>query len=152
PRPVEGVSPLEHGSLVHAALAEFWSALSGRDELRDLSDVELGERVAAAVAKACEGTLPPFRWRAMPPLIAEGGRARVPSLLHQWLTMHDRRRPPFRVVETELKLPLQLGGLSVEVRLDRVDALEGGGIAVLDYKTGLVVAPSRWFDARPRAP
>jgi probable DNA repair protein len=152
PRPIEGVSPLEHGSLVHAALAEFWSELEGSDALRNLSDAELGERVGGAVAKVCEATLPPFRWRAMPPLIADGERERVANIVREWLLLGDRERPSFRVLETELKLPLQFGGLGVEVRLDRVDALEHGGVAVLDYKTGLVVAPSRWFDTRPRAP
>jgi len=149
---VEGVSPLEHGSLVHAALAEFWGELREGDVLRSLSDAELDERISAAVAKVCEATLPPFRWRAMAPLIAEGERERVASIVREWLVAHDRERPPFRVVETELKLPLQLAGLGIEVRLDRVDALEGGGVAVLDYKTGIVVAPSRWFEMRPRAP
>jgi ATP-dependent helicase/nuclease subunit B len=37
------------------------------------------------------------------------------------------------------------------MRLDRVDALAGGGVAILDYKTGRAETPRQWFDARPRA-
>src|SRR5262249_59442345 len=53
---------------------------------------------------------------------------------------------------TELALALSLGGLEVRLRLDRVDRLADGGIAVIDYKTGRAVAPPRWFDPRPQAP
>jgi probable DNA repair protein len=152
PRPIDGVSAKEHGSLVHAALAEFWRGLEGREALRSLSEQQLAGRIKAAVERASEVTFPAFRWRAMPPLVSEVERDRVTGILRQWLEIHERERPPFRVLATELRLALQLDGLCTELRLDRVDALEGGDVAVLDYKTGRVVAPLRWFDARPQAP
>jgi ATP-dependent helicase/nuclease subunit B len=152
PRPVEGVSPLEHGLLVHHALADFWRELEGQAALRNLSEAELRERVDAAVARAVEQAVPAFRWRVMPPAVAKLERERIASIVLDWLVTCDRERPPFRLLDPELKLPLQLGGLQVEVRLDRVDGLEGGGVAIIDYKTGKVVAPTRWFDARPQAP
>jgi probable DNA repair protein len=152
PRPVDGVSPLEHGSLVHNALADFWRELEGQAALRNLSEAELRGRVDAAVALAVEQAVPAFRWRVMPPAVAELERERVAGILLGWLVTGDRERPPFRLLATELKLPLRLGGLQVEVRLDRVDELLDGSVSILDYKTGLVVRPSRWFDARPQAP
>ena len=45
-----------------------------------------------------------------------------------------------------------MAGLSFSLRLDRVDALEGGGVAIIDYKTGRATATSKWFGDRPQAP
>lgn len=61
---------------------------------------------------------------------------------------HEVDRPGFSVV-TELARDVQIGSLSLSVRLDRLDRLDGGGELVIDYKTGK-------FDAggwkRPRVP
>ena len=45
-----------------------------------------------------------------------------------------------------------LGGLRLRLRLDRVDALSDGGVAIVDYKTGVAKPPAKWFDPRPQAP
>jgi RecB family exonuclease len=39
------------------------------------------------------------------------------------------------------------------MRVDRIDALGDGGIAIIDYKTGVLKQPKpqKWFDERPRA-
>jgi RecB family exonuclease len=53
-------------------------------------------------------------------------------------------------VATELKATIALAGHTLDVRLDRVDALASGGVAVVDYKTGVAARPARWFDERPQ--
>ena len=63
----------------------------------------------------------------------------------------ERGRTPFRVAGTELAAELTLGGGSVQLRIDRVDALAGGGRAVLDYKSGRRVAGD-WQGERPTHP
>jgi hypothetical protein len=59
-------------------------------------------------------------------------------------------RPPFAVIDTEVKATMALAGYTFDVRLDRVDALGEKGVAIVDYKTGNVVPPAKWFDARPQ--
>jgi hypothetical protein len=71
-------------------------------------------------------------------------------LLRAWLDI-ERERPPFTVAAVEASLMLNLDGVGFRMRLDRVDALAGGGVAILDYKTGRAETPRQWFDARPRA-
>jgi ATP-dependent helicase/nuclease subunit B len=44
---------------------------------------------------------------------------------------------------------LQLGGLGISMRIDRVDTLADGGVAVIDYKSGRGFEPVRWFAPRP---
>src|SRR5581483_3118269 len=47
----------------------------------------------------------------------------------------ERERTPFRVESTELDSTLTLSGAQLRIRIDRVDALEAGGRAILDYKS-----------------
>jgi hypothetical protein len=56
------------------------------------------------------------------------------------------------VAAVEAARPLALGGLQWALRVDRIDTLAGGGIAIIDYKTGAVAAPFKWFDDRPQEP
>ncbi len=150
PPSVVGLSRAERGSLLHSALANFWSAIADQATLNALAAPAL----AAAVATAVEGALtvlPAARWRNVPPIVRAAETRRLGALVDAWLR-HERARPPFAVREVEAKRTLQLGGLSFRLRLDRVDALATGGLAIIDYKTGQVEPPRQWFDSRPRSP
>jgi hypothetical protein len=46
-------------------------------------------------------------------------------------------------------VPLQLGGIGMSMRIDRVDTLADGSVAVIDYKSGRAVEPVKWFAPRP---
>ena len=149
----EGLSPLERGNLLHRAFAALWRDLRDRETLAAQSPAELAARVDAAVTQAISSsTASSLRSRALPPIIAALEEDRLSKLAVQWLAKHELTRAPFRVVDTEFKLPLAFAQFRIDLILDRVDALEGGGVAIIDYKTGRVVPPARWFDRRPQAP
>jgi len=63
----------------------------------------------------------------------------------------EQRRAPFAVRYIEHARELVLGEATVRVRMDRVDALADGGVAVLDYKSGRPVRPD-WYGERPSHP
>jgi probable DNA repair protein len=149
PRPLTGLSRQERGSLVHVALAAFWSAVGNRAALLDLDPATLAVRIDAAVQSGL-AALKQRRWHSVPPLVRAGEARRLAAVLDAWLVI-ERTRPPFAVQEIEALKTLRLGGLEFRLRLDRIDALADGGLAILDYKTGRVEKPARWFDARPRA-
>ncbi len=74
-----------------------------------------------------------------------------PVLLDDWpaaeasgLLLEGRRRPRQAVT-------LSLPPLELDLRLDRVDRLADGGVAILDYKTGKVPRAARWTRDRPEA-
>ncbi|MGH8148546.1 MAG: PD-(D/E)XK nuclease family protein, partial [Steroidobacteraceae bacterium] len=48
----------------------------------------------------------------------------------------EGQRAPFRVRALEEPRRLTLGGAALDVRIDRIDELDDGTLAVLDYKTG----------------
>jgi RecB family exonuclease len=83
-----------------------------------------------------------------PSLAREGRRA---ERLIGKLCELERGRAPFRVTDTERDCELALAGATLNLRIDRVDALEGGGRAILDYKTGRRTVPE-WYGERPTHP
>ena len=144
-----GLAPLERGSIVHAALAAFWSKVGSHGALIALDQRTLAEEIAAATRIGL-AVVPAARWRTLPSLLREGEQQRVHRLLRIWLAI-ERTRSPFVVQAIESASSLRLAGLEFKLRRDRVDVLAEGGLAILDYKTGKVERPKQWFDRRPRA-
>lgn len=144
-----GLAASERGQLVHATLAAFWTAITDRARLLTLGPDTLGIEVAAAVGKglAC---LPAARWRNVPDAVRAAESRRLNRLLRAWLDI-ERERPPFAVASVEARRDLVLGGIGLRMRVDRIDALGDGGVAIIDYKTGALEQPRQWFDDRPRA-
>ena len=151
PAPVDGLSPIERGILVHAALAAFWRDVVDQATMIALPRDDFLQRIDAAVALAVQ-TLSPGRWSRLPAVVTAGEAARIAKTVRAWLDEFDRLRPPFTVAAVEASRPLALGGLRWTLRLDRIDTLADGGTAIIDYKTGKVAAPAKWFDARAQEP
>jgi RecB family exonuclease len=59
------------------------------------------------------------------------GREQLVSFLRS-----DLAHPAAKVLETEKRFVVEIGGVRVRGRLDRLDALADGSVAVIDYKTG----------------
>jgi len=68
-------------------------------------------------------------------------------LVANWLE-YEAARLPFTVVATELKSLVEIGGLKLDLRLDRIDRLNDGSLLVVDYKTG-DISPKVWDTPRP---
>jgi probable DNA repair protein len=146
-----GLAPFERGQLAHATLAAFWSSIRDWAMLLAIEADDLDIAIAAAVEKgmAC---LREARWRSVPDAVRAAESRRLNRLLRAWLDI-ERGRPPFAVAAVEARRDLVLGGIGLRMRVDRIDALGDGGIAIIDYKTGVLKQPKpqKWFDDRPRA-
>lgn len=148
PSPTLGLSLRERGTLIHATLAAFWNETRDRATLVALSEAALDERLTRAVATGCSA-IDAKRWQSIPRAVAAVETDCLATIARSWLAV-ERDRPPFTVLETEVKTTAALAGYTFNVRLDRVDAIGEGGLAVVDYKAGRVGSTSRWFDARPQ--
>lgn len=62
-----------------------------------------------------------------------------------------KKRPPFQVIEQETERSLELSGLRLRLKIDRIDQLEDGGQLLIDYKTG-VTSIQDWLTERLRQP
>jgi ATP-dependent helicase/nuclease subunit B len=149
PVPLGSLSAQERGTLVHSAMAAFWTA--ARDHATLLGLDNAGERrlVEAAVETGL-AQFPAVRWRSLPALVRAAEATRLARLLHAWLQI-ERMRPPFAVQGVEATATVDLASLTFRIRSDRIDALADGGIAIVDFKTGRAERPAQWFDPRPRA-
>ncbi len=73
--------------------------------------------------------------------------ARLARVLNEWLT-YEAARIDFTVEQVEAPGEAQISGLSLTLRLDRIDRLADGSLLVIDYKSG-DVTPKAWDLPRP---
>lgn len=144
----EGLSPRERGTVLHAVMKAFWDGVGDQATLVALGARELAERIAAAV-DAGKSRLDAARWRTIPPAVAAAEARRLAALLTSWIDEVERVRSPFRVRSHEQPIEFAIEGLPMRLRIDRIDELDAGGIAIVDYKSGAVTRPVRWLAARP---
>ena len=147
--PEPGLDAAARGRLLHDTLAAFWADLGSQEGLRKLDDAALHARVLAAARSALD-RLADERPDLMGPRLRELEGERLARAVHGWLDIEDAR-PPFSVVTVESQGEVEIGGLRVTVRPDRVDRLADGSLAIIDYKTGRVSAQA-WLDERPEQP
>lgn len=138
-QPVAGPDARTRGLLLHALMKELWTELRTSEALQGDCAAAIGRAAAAAVIEA--GLEEPF---------AALERTRLAKLAGEWLEV-ERGRPPFAVVATEDKRGLAVAGLELNGRIDRMDRLESGGHALIDYKTGRPT-PNEWLGERPDDP
>lgn len=177
--PEPGIAADLRGQLLHAALQKLWVRLRDSRGLAALSESALDAAIDRSVEEAADETVRPLQ-RATPlqgatplqpshkPRVAPnaaqgdlfGDPGRSPALsrecrrarrLIRALCTVERERAPFRVESTELDSTLTLIGAQLRIRIDRVDALESGGRAILDYKSGRRT-PADWYGERPSHP
>jgi ATP-dependent helicase/DNAse subunit B len=73
---------------------------------------------------------------------------RLTALITEWLD-YEASRLPFAVAATEVDTSVHIAGLTLNLRLDRIDRLNDGSLLVIDYKSG-DVSPKAWDLPRPQ--
>ena len=149
PAPVFGLDARARGSLLHAALEEFWRGRALADLLQmdaTTCDAEIQRVVAHALAEFDRRAPEP-----LPPRLRHLEEVRLRELIAVWLEV-EARRPPFRVVACEDKHGLDIEGLPVRVVVDRLDQLDDGRLVVIDYKSGRNDSADSWAESRITEP
>ena len=149
PEPEPGLSAADRGELLHSALFHLWGELGDRAALVQLSPAAEQNCLQRAVASAV-AALPVSRQCAAGRACLRLESMRLQRLLAEWLQL-ERQRPAFRVLAREAPGTLELGGLTLSLRIDRIDALEDGSTLLIDYKSALS-AVADWFGERPAKP
>ncbi len=147
--PPTGLDAADRGTLLHAMLAKLWQELKSKVRLDAMAEGELD----ALLARAAEHAINRLRWfrpYAIAGRYMELEQARLAKLGRAWLEI-ERARAAFEVVETERKRAVSFGGVTVNAKLDRMDRLEDGSHAILDYKTGAANVGD-WLGPRPDDP
>ncbi len=148
--PKPGLQATEHGTITHLALMKFWKRVKGSDGLRELTNEGGGLHgvVKEVVIEALEETAK----RSSLPGKEQGNleRDRVEKLILEWLAV-ESTRAGFEVKDLERSFQVKVGGLSLEVTVDRIDRLETGQLVLIDYKTGRINKKD-WNPERPLEP
>ena len=147
--PVPGIDPRDRGMLLHKALELVWIKLGGWFNLqgtdKQVRAPMIHQSVVAAEAYVYRG-IPPMELQ--PALRREGFR--LERLIEDLLQL-EIARAPFTVDKLEARREVDIAGGRFQFRIDRIDAIEGGGYAILDYKSGEARAV-RWDGEKFRDP
>ena len=145
-----GLTAAQRGQLLHAVLHSVWGAppagIRTFNQLQNLG-ADLRAFVESHVRRVLEEDMPEAARDQMPPRYLELEQQRLTSLVTEWLE-YERARVPFDVEATEGDSTTTIAGLTLKLRLDRIDKLNDGSMLVIDYKSGNV-SPKSWELPRP---
>lgn len=130
--PIRGISFREKGVLVHEVMNAFWRGLKLSSALQKFSPEEKLEYVKQIV----HGELKRDHFATS--IEAELFKIeidRLIKLIQAW-TDFEITLGPFRVISQEEKVSVNIFGVPVKIKPDRVDRLDNGDIRIVDYKTG----------------
>src|SRR5438552_2434659 len=137
--PTPGLDARQRGALLHDLMKHLWLSLRNSKALEKDLDPAIASAAAAAVKEnGLEGRF------------AELERERLARLAREWLEI-EKTRAPFEVAALEERRTLNVAGLELSGRIDRMDRLERGGHALIDYKTGQATR-NAWLGERPDDP
>jgi probable DNA repair protein len=156
--PQPGITPRERGRMLHRALELLWQGLGGSAGLavaraEDSLELRIEECIAQAADEILHGADPDgaedeaFSSAADATGLLELRRAAITrelgraGRLIRVLCELEATRAPFAIQELETAHRLEIAGALINVRIDRVDRLEDGTHAILDYKSGRAVSP-----------
>lgn len=146
----DGIDLAERGQILHRVLEKVWTHLQQQSQLSRLSPAELKNMIATSIAT----TLRDFTHRrphGLSPLAQEVEQDRLQQLVEQCLSW-EQQRSPFQIAGLEQSFQFNLGGLPLQIRMDRLDQeIESQHKIVIDYKTSLPTSKP-WLEERPEAP
>lgn len=138
--PSDGPDALTRGTLLHKLMEGIWR------EVRDRAGLErdLGPVIARSAKAAVEHAKLEGRFAALE-------EQRLARLAREWLGV-EKERKDFEVVAIEEERTLEIEGLSLKGRIDRLDRLPDGTHVLVDYKTSKNLTPKMWESDRPDEP
>ncbi len=142
PAPARGLSSRLRGIATHRALELWLAELPPQAQL-----VASASKIDAAVARALDEAFGGAQSRLR--ALFELERARLSNLLTSLIEC-DARRRPFTVAAVEQARDVRFANRTIRTRIDRLDRLADGRLAVVDYKTGRRASPSEWLSPRLR--
>ncbi|MEQ1581962.1 MAG: PD-(D/E)XK nuclease family protein [Steroidobacteraceae bacterium] len=153
-RPLDQVSPgvdaRERGTLLHKALEALWGEFGSQQGLLAVPEEALHERVFRTLDRLSVPLLKgasPHRARLL--------RIEVDIATRKLcdLLALERERQSFKVLERpEYAETYTAAGITLDLKIDRIDILDAGGEVVIDYKTGNSAQSSKWWGDRPEQP
>ena len=147
--PEIGIDNMSRGTLAHTVLELFWNDVGDQTTLLALDETALIAKIQVAVDAALQ-RLEKERRHDLPVRQRQIEADRLMAIARQWLDI-EARRGAFQVTVAEKNHRIKVGNLTIRTRIDRIDELADGTMAVIDYKTGRP-DPTQWLDERVTEP
>ena len=145
----QGLDALDRGSIIHGALERIWTQIDSLNALKNLGQDQLETIITNSIERASE------RYAAKSgcgPGFIRTQNAWLTGLLIRWMEVERTRDRPFTIASLEHTQTLNLGGLELRFKIDRIDQYEDGSIVLIDYKTGTPIPLTQWIGPRPESP
>ena len=142
-----GFDALNRGTFVHKSLELVWGRLRSLQNLLHMPKAELEELVRNSISEAVttKDSGPLHQ------LSVATERERLQELILDWLEVERCRQQNFTVETIEEKQKFEVPGLSLALRVDRIDRLDNGNLVLIDYKSGAQSRP-KLAGERPAEP
>ena len=144
-----GLDNVERGALLHRVLELIWHALGNSKELEKISSANLERLVIQSADRAS------MRYRSSSGCGEHfflSVQRWVVSTVGDWLELEKQRSQPFQVLGLEKSVSLELAGLKLQFKIDRIDELDDGSLVLIDYKTGTGNSIVHWQEDRLLSP
>ncbi len=138
---------LDRGSFVHKALEIVWRQLKSLQNLLRLPPAELKDLVRQSISEAVKTS----DNGPLHILSVETERERLQEVILEWLDVERARQQDFTVETIEHEQKFEVPGLSLNLRVDRIDRLSNGNLVLIDYKSGKQSRP-KLSGVRPPEP
>lgn len=143
PRVHLGLSPAQRGMILHEILCVLWEKIKTQHALLQYSDEDLNQCIQQGVETILS------HWQAehshrLSRAFFKMEVIRLTQLLFAWMQL-EKQRPPFTVLATESNQKITIKGLTLKVRLDRVDDTGDTQRVIIDYKTDKYATVQAWL-------
>ena len=145
---VSGLDPMARGELMHEVLERWYTAYPDSSSLVTMSADLRASRLEALIAEMFAPRI--SREQGVLAIVTQQEALRLQVVVEQFFDL-EVTRAAFTVAGTEEPRGVSIGGLDLQLRLDRLDRLASGEMLVIDYKSSKISA-SRWAPPRPLEP
>jgi len=144
----DGLDNREKGQLIHKVMELLWRNLGSQAVLIGLDEAALEQHIDKAIHLAL-APLQQIHPDSFPPLVQQVEYQRLQRLVLCSLEW-EKQRPPFTIKALEESYTIDIAGLNLKVRVDRLDEVANKKW-VIDYKSSLPAAKP-WNEDRPTEP
>ena len=148
PQTTDGIDNKEKGKAIHKTMELLWQQLGNKQQLLTITNKELNHIIDQAIQKALS-PLVEMNPEAFSGFIQNIEYARLKRLVLSCLEW-EKQRPDFEVIALEQSYSINIAGLEIKVRVDRLDQVDDKKW-VIDYKSSLPVNKP-WNEDRPQEP
>ncbi|MGX5174513.1 PD-(D/E)XK nuclease family protein [Aliikangiella sp. IMCC44653] len=141
-----GIQAKIKGSWLHTAMEFFWNKVKDKKTLLAMEQSQIDESIRRALLDAKNVYLKQLYANASEPVIDIEFNKLFQQIRE--LLIIETQKPDFKVA-TEIEQTLNLNGIDLKFRVDRIDTLADGSIEIIDYKTGSTDI-KKWLGERPQ--